>query len=292
MILYYALGGGLGHISRSLAFITHAPKALLPRIRLLVSSISADVARPYSSCPMDRVPDWAMADPALYSRFLRDYFELHSFSCIILDTFPFGLLGELQRTMPDLRRLLIGRYIRWEAYLQRCAFLDNARWPHVAIMIEQQEEEYLCMLGRYGRIINAQWPISLARATDGGEPDVTPACCVVHSGPQSEIGRLLDLARRITAEKGIRGAPEIFRPEDGIFPMEHHLARFSDIVTGAGYAGCAASVVLQGRVRYHLHPFPRRFDDQALRLKRLQSSQWSYGGDASAAAALLWNEVT
>jgi hypothetical protein len=293
MILYYALGGGLGHISRSLALLAHAPEPLLPAIRLLVSSRSADAARPCSPCPMDVVPAWTMADRGLYLHFLDEYVHRHDFSCIVVDTFPFGLLGELRHSAPHVPRILVGRYLRWDAYRERCGDLVSAVWPRVAVMIEDQERTYLEEAERHSRIITAQWPVSLARLTDGPGTGIQPACCIVHSGSPAEIDRLMVMALRLMAERGIDGSPEMFTPEKGLFPIERRLSRFSDVVSGAGYASCAAAVVLKGRVRYHLHPFPRRFDDQALRLRLLREGRWgdNSAGTASSTASVLWGEV-
>lgn len=283
MILYYALGGGLGHIARSFALIEHAPPALLRRVRLLVSSINAGVARPHSPCPMDQVPERAMADRDLYAQFLTDHLRRHKFTHLVTDAFPFGLLGELRHLAPEIPRVLVGRYLRWDAYRKRCGSLEGAAWPRFAIMIEQQEPSYLDEMERNSGIAAARWPVSLARPYDAAVRMKRGACCVVHSGPPDEMSRLIDAAHRITDELGLEGRTEVFTPETGVFPLERHLSRFSDVVTGAGYAACAAAAVLKGRIRHHLHPFPRRFDDQGLRLKRLRAGQW---GDCSGGGCL------
>lgn len=295
MILYYALGGGLGHIARSFALIAHAPGQLRRSVRLLVSSRSADVARPHSPCPIDSVPHWAMAGKGRYSQFLADHFKQHGFSCIVIDTFPFGLLGELKHLAPEVPRVLVGRYLRWDAYIDRCGAVEDALWPQTALMIERQGEIYSGHVERNcRRVITAEWPISLAGPMEGTVHDGRPACCVVHSGSSSELSRLEVIAKDIMAQRGIAGIPEVFTPEKGIFPLECHLSSFSDVVTGAGYASCAAAAVLNGRIRYHLHPFPRRFDDQALRLRRLKDGSWGNdpSGDVSTVAEILWGSVT
>ena len=292
MILYYALGGGLGHVARSFALIHHAPESLRSRIRLLVSTKSAHVALPHSPCPMDPVPEQAMADRRSYERFLEDYLRRHKFSCMVIDTFPFGLLGELKHLAPDLPRVLVGRYLRWDAYCGRCGDTEGAVRPRAAVMIEDQEEAYLEALGRHSRVIKAPWPVSLAAPADVMTPSA-PAFCVTHSGPPEETRLLVEKARAIMAERGIEGVPEVFTPERGLFPLEHHLSHFSDIVAGAGYAACAAATVLKGRRRYHLHPFPRRFDDQVLRLRRLPGGhgQDDPAADTATVAGILWEET-
>lgn len=294
MILYYALGGGLGHIARSFSLIEKAPERLQPAIRLLVSSKSAAAALPHAPCPMDTVPARAMSDGSLYEQFLAVYLNRHNFSCMIMDTFPFGLLGEFKNIAPDLPRVLVSRYLRWDAYRERCGVLNGALWPQVALMIEQQEEAYLEIMECNTRVIEAPWPISLVRPEEVTAQMDKPACCLVHSGSREEMILLMETAHQITAGLEPAGTPDIFTPEKGLFPLERHLSRYSDIVTGAGYAACSGAAILKGRMRYHLHPFPRRFDNQKLRLKRLQEGLWgdSTTGDASTTASILWNEVS
>jgi len=292
MILYYALGGGLGHVARSFALISHAPESVRSRIRLLVSTRSAHVALPCSPCPVDQVPEEAMADRKVYARFLADYLGRHKFSRMVIDTFPFGLLGELRNAAPDLPRVLVGRYLRWDAYCERCGGTEGAVWPRAAIMIEAQEEAYVEALERKSRVIMAPWPVSLASPADLMPQVDKPAFCVAHSGPPEETRLLVEKAKAIMAARGIQGVPEVFTPERGLFPLERHLSHFSDIVAGAGYAACAAAAALKGRRQYHLHPFPRRFDDQALRLSRLlKGGRGDSTGDASTTAGILWREA-
>jgi len=292
MILYYALGGGLGHVARSFALISHAPEPVRSRIRLLVSTRSAHVALPCSPCPVDQVPEEAMADRKVYARFLDNYLGRHKFSCMVIDTFPFGLVGELKHAAPGLPRVLVGRYLRWDAYCGRCGDTEAAVRPQAVVMIEDQEKAYLEEMGRNARLIRAPWPVSLASPADRMPPPDKPAFCVAHSGPPDETRLLVEKAKAIMAGQGIEGVPEVFTPERGLFPLEHHLSHFSDIVAGAGYAACAAAAVLKGLRRYHLHPFPRRFDDQALRLGRLlEGSRGDSTGDASVTAGILWREA-
>jgi hypothetical protein len=293
MILYYALGGGLGHLARSLVLIEHAPEQVRSRIRILVSSNSAGRAESSFPCPVDRVPDPAMADAAAYDAFLNTYFEMHRFRCIVIDTFPFGLLGEMKYKVPHIPRVLIGRYLRWAMYRDACRGVDDAAWPEDAVVIEQQDDLYERELGNHCFVTSARWPISAVTVSNIPGTPAKPACCIVHSGPHTELALLVDRARKIMGDRNIPGDPQVFTPDSGIFPMERHLLGFSDIVTGAGYASCSASVVLAGRLQYHLTPFERRFDDQNLRLLRLKNGTWLDGGqtDASHTARMLWDIV-
>ncbi len=294
MILYYALGGGLGHIARSLALIAQAPEALRGRIRLLVSSRSAEAARPVCPCPMDIVPDEAMATHQLYSKFLARYLGSHRFSCMILDTFPFGLLGELADKAPELPRFMVGRYLRWNVYRKRGGELSAAVWPRFSIIIEEQDEEYMAEISRHSLIAHCNAPISLARQENVSVSEGGSSWCVVHSGTEEELNKLLILAGSLMSARGIAGNPKVVTPGQGVFPIEQNLSGYSDIVSGAGYASCAASKILEGRVRYHLQSFPRRYDDQELRINRLRAGTCGVAHEDSGgvhAGTLLWNEV-
>lgn len=293
MILYYALGGGLGHLARSLALIEQAPETLRARVRILVSTKSAPAARAHFPCPVDSVPGTAMSDIHRYLEFLANHLSRHAFRCIVLDTFPFGLLGELKAMAPRLPRVLVARYLRWEAYSSMCTSISNAVWPDDAILIEEQDSTYTSMLRNNCFVVTARRPISPAASGDVRGVSCNPGCCIIHSGPGDEINVLKNLAERVMTDKGIPGPPEVFTPSRNIFPVERYPWAFSDIVTGAGYASCAAAVLLHGRVQYHLHPFKRRFDDQHLRLARLKNGAWIDGGPGTHAqtAALLWDIV-
>jgi hypothetical protein len=294
MILYYALGGGLGHIARSLVLIDQAPEELRGQIRLLVSSRSAEAARPVCPCPLDIVPLDAMVNGRTYASFLDSYINKHRFSCIIVDTFPFGLLGELAMTAANIPRFMIGRYLRWDSYKQRIEKLSAAVWPIFSVMIETQSEEYLTVIRHHGQVVQYNSPLSLARAENISLSEKVPAWCVVHSGEEEELNALLKFARQLMLHSGAAGEPEIITPDQQVFPLEQKLDRFSDVVSGAGYASCAASVVLKDTVRYHLHPFPRRYDDQESRVQQIRNGSWGVtdrGAGQINAGQLLWDEV-
>lgn len=288
MILYYALGGGLGHVSRSLAILERLPASLRHDCRLLVSSQSAGIAVPHAPCPVDRVPPAVMGRKEDYFAFFATYLRAHCFTAMVVDTFPFGLLGELGWQARDIPRVLVGRYLRWEPYVVQ--FGQQARWPDAAVLLEEQEPAYREELERRGRVTLLPGPVSLC----GGFPSgPRQRCCVFHSGDAAEREILAQRAQVVMAELGMQGLPDVIVPERGRFPVERHLAGYSDVVAGAGYAACAMAVLGKGALRFHLTPFPRRYDDQALRLQRLHAGLWgSAGGDATGeAAAAIWTEV-
>jgi hypothetical protein len=295
MILYYALGGGLGHIARSIAVIGQAPAAIQNSIRLLVSSNCAEAARPVCPCPMDTVPEEAMAIRRLYRCFLDRYLNLHGFTCMVLDTFPFGLVGEWSTFAPELPRILVGRYLRWDIYQKSVKPLLSPTWPQVSLMIEDQDVEYMSDMSRHSRLMQCNSLLSLARPDDYAmSVGRRPVWCVVHSGSAQELATLVGISRQLMAEQGVAGTSKILTPDQGGFPLEQNLRGFTDVVSGAGYASCAAAKINDGKVRYHLHAFSRRYDDQELRLSRLRMGRWGENHtpeNGKNAGQLLWDEV-
>src|SRR5438309_11797907 len=98
-VLYYAMGGGLGHLTRARSFL----RALgLERVSVILSASEfAGDPRVVGDIPV--VP-WS-----------RDTIQRLAPERIIVDTFPAGLFGEVEAPRVDY----VARYLRWSAYAPR-----------------------------------------------------------------------------------------------------------------------------------------------------------------------------
>ncbi|HSE97351.1 MAG TPA: hypothetical protein VLD57_03710, partial [Blastocatellia bacterium] len=116
MILYYALGGGLGHLTRARA-VLHT-LSIQDRVVILASSPFAKDARVTGGREVILVPAESSSDPAGYRSWLAEQIERLSPSKILLDTFPAGIIGEFCdfsfSCCPEL--LHIARLLRWSDY--------------------------------------------------------------------------------------------------------------------------------------------------------------------------------
>lgn len=118
-VLYYALGGGLGHLTRSYA-ILQALKAITDsplEISLITNSPHAKFINQSINSAVDRL---LIADsPAMLSTLLAQLFS-EDWHLLIVDTFPRGLMGELSAWLAKLKmsKVLIQRYLN-EQYLER-----------------------------------------------------------------------------------------------------------------------------------------------------------------------------
>ncbi len=113
MILYYALGGGLGHLTRARKVL--AALGIEDAVLLTASPYGADprVTGPHRAL---KVPRRLGHDRAAFRAWLAPL--LREADELIVDTFPGGILGELcGLDLPPAR--LVARRLRWEVYEQR-----------------------------------------------------------------------------------------------------------------------------------------------------------------------------
>ncbi len=140
-VLYYAAGGGLGHVSRALAVLS---AAALPEgtARVLLTSEYAGLAAKLFPCPADTVPDDAMRSRGAYDSFLDSYLSRGGFRALVLDTFPAGIVGEWARRAAGIPRFLVARSLRWDAYAPRTRG-GRIPLPHEAFAAEPLDDENL-----------------------------------------------------------------------------------------------------------------------------------------------------
>ncbi len=282
MILYYAMGGGLGHLSRSLAILQELPQSLGEQVRLLASSRHAGLAIPSIPCPVDVVAGEILTSRRTYLRFFENYLETYRIGAVILDTFPFGIVGEWLQIDSSIPRMLIARSLKWGAYQERIRHHDGP-FPQHALVLETLSEQYFHRLKQESRIAQLDAPITLqtkeaAQASQFEEQGLL----IVHSGDESERETLREIARQqMNGKNGLSAPLDCIFPEHGIYPAERAMARYKTIVAAAGYNMVAIASQAPPDQNYILHPFPRRFDDQFLRLQRFRQGQWSCRQDGN-----------
>lgn len=237
MILYYALGGGLGHLSRARKVLGDRDDAVL-----LTASGHARDPRVTAGRPVIPVPRRLGHDRAAFRDWLRALLEDLDPDELLVDAFPGGVLGELcGLELPNAR--LIARRLRWDVYARR---LDGPL-PRYAIVHALEPLGY----DPPGPV----QPLALPHAVPGAPLLDEPHTLVVHAGPEAELQHLLTHAR---------GTTLVLHPRHhDVYPAEPHLAHAEHIITGAGFN--AMHETAPYRDRHTAIPFPRALDDQHAR---------------------------
>jgi predicted glycosyltransferase len=235
VILYYALGGGLGHLSRARKVID---ALALRDVAVLTASRHAGDARVTGGLELVPVPPSLGRNRPRLVAWLRS--TLADFDELIVDSFPGGILGELcELSLPRARH--VSRRLNWDVY--------NAR---LSGPLPEFDSVYALEPGGL-----PGEPLALPLATPGPPLVDEPHWLVVHSGPRRELDALLELAT---------GAPRrlVISPHaHWHYPIAPHLGHAERIITGAGWNLMHECAPFRPR---HVHmPFPRVLDDQFAR---------------------------
>ena len=267
MVLYYALGGGLGHITRARRVL--AALRCEHRAALLTASPFASDRRITGGLPVIAVPPRLGRDRAGFRRWLADALSGCRPDELIVDSFPGGILGELcGMALPPARH--VARRLRWPVYARR---LDGAL-PRFELThaLEPLAEPHARRLGECSRRVQA---LELAPEPMRGAPLVDmPHWLVVHSGPDREVLALAQRAASLRAASGEATVIVVISPRRpsslpggsewrDVYPVRPHLAHASRLVTAAGFNTMHETATL--RDRHEFVPFPRPLDDQFAR---------------------------
>jgi hypothetical protein len=271
MIVCYANGGGLGHLTRILAYL-HTTARHEPVTILTGSPFAAD-PRVTGGHPVRSAPGGLDRDGL--TRWIAAALAELSPAELVVDAFPAGLYGELTRIPAATRVVHLARLLRWDVYQELLppeppAFAET----YLVEPVTPEHEAYL------RSVSGAVTPLELVEPP---VPDsaVVDGWLIVHSGPEPEIVELVEYAREMAGLEGVRPRLTLVSPSrpDGLPPGVAHLDVYpawplfpsaERIITAAG-----CNVVRQlarWPERHRMMPFPRRFDDQFARAARVRGT--------------------
>lgn len=259
-LVYYALGGGLGHLTRTRAII----EALLPRLPLEISLIT--------NC---RHYHLVFNNHTLTITYVANQTQLATqlaailaspFDLLIVDTFPRGLMGELTTHLKHIStpRILIQRYLNEEylAKFQVAAFVE-AHYSLAIRLSDNLPRQPLCT-----QTLDLSAPIVL-------KPTNPSLSILSLFSAETTKPRLLLIDFGATAEQYWQAIPPTFaakfvtvsndRIKDNIdhlvyYPVSELLAQ-ADIIVGACGYNLFYEVQTQG-LRAIFLPQPQTYDDQ------------------------------
>ncbi|TDC83173.1 hypothetical protein E1285_29385 [Actinomadura sp. 7K507] len=258
MILCYASGDGLGHLTR-LRSVLHTLRLDGP-VTVVTGSPFAGDARVTGG--------WQVA------RGTADIAELAPDE-VIVDAFPAGLKGDLARgRIPSAARVThLARLLRWDAYAPRLP-ADPPHFDRTFVLepLEGAHEAYL-------RGVSDE-VVPLVLTDPPSEPVDVDGWLIVHSGPDHETLELVAYAHDLASVEGVRPPMTLVSPQrpDGLAPEVMHLDVYpaclpgpnvERIVTAAGFNAVRQFAPWRGIHR--MLPFPRSLDDQFTRAARART---------------------
>jgi hypothetical protein len=279
-LVYYAMGGGLGHVVRAGAFLHTI--GYRGRATLVTASELAKDTRVVGGLDVLQVPAELERDAPAFRQWLGQQITRLGADCLCVDTFPAGILGELEPPMPsDLAFWHVARLLRWREYaplLRGAPIMFDRCW-----CVEPLEAEHRAFLATCcERVENLELCDPPQPHTARAEvAEAEPYWLVVHSGPEAEVTELLAYASeirrleqaRVTLLLITRSAPRDLpadtRPLDAL-PAEPYFANALRIFMAAGFNSMRQTERYASKRT--LLPMPRRFDDQFERARRARSS--------------------
>jgi hypothetical protein len=250
VILYYALGGGLGHLARARKVLDALG---IEEATLLSASEHARDRRVVGDLPVLHVPPALGRDRRAFRAWLQPRLAVEELS---VDSFPGGILGELcGLPLPPARH--VARRLRWERYAKR---LDGPLpWFEAVHVLEPLSRAHAHELEWYPRVE----PLALPESPAGEPLCDDPHTLVVHSGPDAEIAALLERSGpgRTIVVSPRRPALDVEWRD--VYPVAPHLAGARHVITAAGFNLMHETARM--RERHTCVPFPRALDDQFAR---------------------------
>jgi hypothetical protein len=293
VILYYALGGGLGHLTRARA-VVHTLG--LRDVTLLTASSFAGDPRVTGGLPVITVPLELAIDLASLRAWLAARIARLAPEALYLDAFPAGIRGELSDLpLPaGLPIHYLARRLHWAEYRASAPGpLPPLAVAHILEPLAGEHERFVrAQAGRVQPLMLQDPPAELSPADRALVAALTrsgrPLWLIIHSDTGGELAELLGYADDLARLEGVspvvavvapRGAVELpagvahldIYPATPLFPLVDRL------ITAAGF-----NVMRQAapyRARHHCLPFARRFDDQFARAALWREGRWLQGLD-------------
>ena len=294
MIFYYALGGGLGHVTRAQALI-HTLGLDDPVTLAMTSAWDESLLPIPDQFQQVRAPQALSQDPTGLRAWLESLWSSERYRTIIIDAFPAGVLGELSGLSPlaDTQMIHCARRLKWTRYAplitgklpryDACYLLESLSGAHLSAL------RATCSALRTLKLRDRP----LERAVDssgahlaqhsGDTPRGIPLWLIVHAGSADELRELTDFAIESAALEGVRPRLLLISPQrpDGIpahvehgriYPAHPLFSRADRIFTACGFN--TVRQLSDHRAKHRYQPFSRRFDDQHERAAALRSGEW------------------
>jgi len=269
VILYYAVGGGMGHLARASA-ILHTLQIPKEAVKVLTASPFASLY--FQDLPILPLPAHLNNDPEFYEIWLQQQCKKYGFSEIWVDSFPNGILGELGCLRDfSLKWTYIARILHWENYKGLIKYQPPFE---KIIQLETLESSHLDFLANFQCLIESiqlQYPVLQHNRKPYFDKN---DWLVVHSEPQAEVEELLAYAQDQAELEGLKANLCLISPIKQInldIPFQHFdLYPSYPYWENAGriFTACGFNSMMQAapyREKHHFLPFLRRFDNQFLR---------------------------
>jgi hypothetical protein len=273
MNLFYAMGGGMGHVYRTWIFIQHFKiteyKVISanPLVRKLFTEdhiIFLDADRYEES----------------WNAFVNNNLPSLHTSALYIDTFPAGITGELSTLVVDFPVYYIARRMRWKNYVELTSSLTLSFSKVFQLEpLESDHEGFIRNRSSEIASLRLEYPVgSVANIPKELIPTHRPVWLIVHAFHKEETETLLQYAKDVARLEKIKPCFVVLSDQDieisegmwvQYFPAADWFPLADKIFMAAGFNSVQQATPYLDKVNFF--PFPRKYDDQAWRMATVKS---------------------
>ncbi len=275
MVLYYAFGGGLGHLTRASA-VMYTLGYQSNDFFILTSSEYASLV--FKEENIVKFPKDLYAFPGELKVRIESIIIHYKIDVFFIDSFPFGINGELNNLqIGNCRINYIARLLNWTNY---CELVSNFKLRiDTSFIVEKLPDNQLSFILNYSnrnQYLDLKYPTpNNFEKTDKILAQIeTPFWLIVHSGDFNELNLLYQYAKDLAELENQKpnyliisqvNMKDVLLPCKLInyYPASEFFTTAEKIFTGCGFNAMAQTV--QYIDKHHFIPFKRRFDDQFIR---------------------------
>jgi hypothetical protein len=282
--LFYAMGGGLGHLQRCVALLKNTIAATNNAIICSASPHLPTFAQQHGLRYYNVPTVWATDKPAL-TLFLTNLLQKEKIKTIYIDVFPLGIMGEWNEILPQfpaIELVYIARRMKWELYEPLIKY--SPQFSRTLVVEDLQPDHWAFVCQTSTQIIEQKVKAALLTTTTQC-PIQEDFYLILHSEPAEEIAVLLHYAydkQQLSKDKVIfvvvsQIASTVIQKELNnylldakitylkTFDTDNLVKQAKKIFTACGFN---TMYYLQDYSHKHYYiPFERKYDDQFWRSK-------------------------
>ncbi|MAQ75303.1 MAG: hypothetical protein CL613_03090 [Aquimarina sp.] len=188
MHIFYVQGGGLGHLTRTHALIKTL-RIPAKDVRIITPSAFTGYFKEYTFIKIS----WNAAT-SRWSKVIIDTILSYDNITFCVDTFPFGLRGELQKvykTIPEINCTYISRILKWQKYLGTLTEKNSIEFSET-ILLEELYPEHLTWIQQHSKK-TTQLTLDYEPVSPTPFLDI-PYAMIVHSGGKEDVLHIIHRA--------------------------------------------------------------------------------------------------
>lgn len=264
MVIYYAIGGGLGHLTRARKILNYKN---ITEFKIITAVANNPI---FSKEHTLLLESNLYQSPDIINSLVTDIIIQYKADSLFIDTFPFGILGELD--IESLNKLCktfyVARYIKWDKYRKNIKSKGLFYTSFLFDMTDKQQIDFIKARSQYIETIE----LPVLKNTKEIELKHPYYWLINHSGNKEEVLELFEYAKEVAHIEQVNPhfiintqceMDEIRESNLSVFnlyPASMLYEKAAKIISACGFN------VMQETIPYcdkHIFiPFERKYDDQ------------------------------